>query len=76
MRCYKSSLIFITETQAALQAGIHLEQIEALPVRAEIARMKELQPEEAITALTALKDQVQRSFARVGSGTVIIPREC
>jgi V/A-type H+-transporting ATPase subunit A len=68
-KCYamlKIVIDFHHRTQAALQAGTHLEQIEALPVRAEIARMKELPPDEAITALEALKDQVQRSFAQLG----------
>jgi V/A-type H+/Na+-transporting ATPase subunit A len=53
-------------TQAALQAGIHLEQIETLPVHTEIARMKELEPEESRTALTALNDQIRQSFAQMG----------
>lgn len=68
-KCYAMLQIVIDfhhRTQAALQAGIHLEQIEALPVRAAIARMKELPPEEATAALAALKDQVQHNFAQLG----------
>lgn len=68
-KCYamlKIVVDFHHYTQAALQAGIHLEQIEALPVRAEIARMKEIPPDEAVKALAALKDQVRHNFEQMG----------
>jgi V/A-type H+/Na+-transporting ATPase subunit A len=68
-KCYamlKIVIDFHHRTQAALQAGIHLEQIEAQPVRADIARMKELPPDEAVAALAALRDQVKDSFAQMG----------
>ncbi len=68
-KCYwmlKTVLDFHHHTQAALHSGIHLEQIEALPARAEIARMKELSPEKAVAAITALDQQVFSNFIDIG----------
>lgn len=53
-------------TQAALEAGVHLEQILSLPVIAEIARMKELPAAEAEDAIQALMSRVHLSFAEWG----------
>ncbi len=68
-KCYwmlKTVLDFHHHTQAALRSGIHLEQIEALPVRAEIARMKELPPDKAVADITALDQQVITNFIDIG----------
>jgi V/A-type H+-transporting ATPase subunit A len=68
-KCYsmlKTVIDFHHHTQAALQSGIHLEQIEALPVRADIARMKEFPPDAAVAAIATLQDQIHRSFTELG----------
>jgi vacuolar-type H+-ATPase catalytic subunit A/Vma1 len=53
-------------TQAAMQAGKHLEDIISLPVVGEIAWMKELPPAEADEAIKALMNRVHLSFAEWG----------
>jgi V/A-type H+-transporting ATPase subunit A len=62
----KVVLDFYHRTQAALEAGISLEQVTSLPVIAQIARMKEHQADEAEEAIKALLSRVQLSFAELG----------
>jgi V/A-type H+-transporting ATPase subunit A len=57
---------FHRHTQAALQAGVHLETIISLPVVGEIARMKELPATGAEDAIKALMNRVHLSFAEWG----------
>jgi len=52
--------------QAALEADVPLEQLTSLPIIAEIARMKELQADEAEESIKALMDRVRFSFAELG----------
>jgi V/A-type H+-transporting ATPase subunit A len=53
-------------TQAALQSGVHLDQITSLPVVADIARMKEFRVDEAIDAIKAVMNRTHLSFAEWG----------
>ena len=62
----KTVMDFYRLTQAALSNGITLQQVTALPVLADIARMKELQPDEAEKMIKALIDRVHFSFAEWG----------
>jgi V/A-type H+-transporting ATPase subunit A len=62
----KVVLDFFHRIQAALQADVPLEQVTSLPVIADIARMKELQVDEAEEAIKALMDRVRFSFAELG----------
>jgi V/A-type H+-transporting ATPase subunit A len=62
----KAIMDFYHRTQAALEAGIHLDQIASLPVTAEIARMKEIQVEESEGAIQALMTRTRLSFAEWG----------
>jgi V/A-type H+-transporting ATPase subunit A len=57
---------FLHRVQAALEAGIHLEQITQLPIVAEMARMKEFRIEEAEEAIKAIMNRVRLSFAEWG----------
>jgi V/A-type H+-transporting ATPase subunit A len=57
---------FYQRTQAALEAKVSLEQITTLPVVSEIARMKELPPENAERSIQALMERVRFSFAEWG----------
>lgn len=61
---------FYARSQQALAAGIPLEKIVALPVVAEIARIKELppgdQPGQAQNRIQALMDRIRFSFAEWG----------
>ena len=59
---------FHHRTQAAVEAGVGLETISALPVVAEIARMKEWQLSQAEDRIKALMDRVRLSFAEWGVG--------
>ena len=64
---------FHRHTQAALKAGVHLEQVEALPVRVEIARMKELLPEGSKEAIQALMGRVGAGFVELGVDLESLP---
>lgn len=57
---------FHHRTQAAVRAGVGLDQIIALPVVAEMARMKELQASQAEEQIKALMNRVRFSFAEWG----------
>ena len=62
----KAIMDFHHRTQAALQAGVPLEKVGALPVVAEIARMKEITVEEVEASIRAVMDRVRFSFAEWG----------
>jgi V/A-type H+/Na+-transporting ATPase subunit A len=62
----KTVMDFHQRTQAALKAGVHLEQVEALPVMVEIARMKEIPPEGSKEALQAIMQRVAAGFVGFG----------
>jgi V/A-type H+-transporting ATPase subunit A len=62
----KAIIDFYDRTLAALEAGVHLEQISALPVVAEIARCKERPAEEAEQFIQGLMNRVRLSFAEWG----------
>lgn len=57
---------FYRQAQAAVADGVALERVASLPVVAEIARMKEVEIENATAELEALFDRVQSSFAELG----------
>jgi V/A-type H+-transporting ATPase subunit A len=57
---------FHQRTQKALEAGVALEQVVALPVVQEIARMKEWAIEQAAVNIQALMDRIRFSFAELG----------
>jgi V/A-type H+-transporting ATPase subunit A len=56
---------FHRRTMAAIEAGVSLERITALPVVAEIARMKELLVAEAAERLQAMIGSFEAEFARL-----------
>jgi len=58
---------FHHRTQAALEAGVSLDQITRFPVLTEIARMKELPAEKAVSKIKALMDRVQQAFNDLGA---------
>lgn len=62
----KTIIDFYHRTQAALQASIPLMRITALPVIAEIARMKELPVKEAESKIIEIMDRVHSNFAELG----------
>lgn len=53
-------------TQAALEAGVTLEQVTSLPVVAEIARMKDLEVNTAVDVLKALLNRIESKFNQLG----------
>jgi V/A-type H+-transporting ATPase subunit A len=57
---------FYYRTEAALEAGVALEQATGLPVVVEIARMKELPVNETVEKLESLLDRVRLGFAELG----------
>jgi V/A-type H+-transporting ATPase subunit A len=62
----KAVVDFHQRAQSALQAGVGLEEIMALSVVAEIARMKEWPVNEAEDLIKALMDRVRFRFAEWG----------
>jgi len=56
-------------TVAALETGLHLEQIESLAVVAEIARMKEWPVEDAVDRLNTLTEEIESQFEALLSPT-------
>jgi V/A-type H+-transporting ATPase subunit A len=62
----KAVIDFHHRAQSALQSGVGLEEIAALPVIAEIARMKEWPVHEAEDRIKALMDRVRFHFAEWG----------
>jgi len=59
-------LDFYHRTQSALEADIRLERITSLPVIDSVARMKELQVNEAEETIKALLDRIRFSFEEFG----------
>jgi len=57
---------FHHRTQAALEAGVSLDQITRFAVLTEIARMNELPAEKAVSEIKALMDRVQQAFNDLG----------
>jgi V/A-type H+-transporting ATPase subunit A len=62
----KAIMDFHHRTQSALQSGVPLQKVSALPVVTEIARMKELPVDEAETIIKMVMDRVRFSFAEWG----------
>lgn len=62
----KAVLDFYHRALAALEADVPLEKVISLPVISHIARMKELQVDEAEEAIKALMDRIRFSFAELG----------
>src|SRR5574341_1288718 len=62
----KAIMDFHHRTQSALQSGVPLHKVSALPVVTEIARMKELPVDEAETNIKMVMDRVRFSFAEWG----------
>ena len=62
----KAILDFYFRTQSALDANVPLAQITSLPVVADIARLKELETNEAQNAINTIMDRVRFSFAELG----------
>jgi V/A-type H+/Na+-transporting ATPase subunit A len=57
---------FYHRTQAALEAGVTLEQIATLSVVAEIARLKERSADEVEEFIKGLMNRIRLSFAELG----------
>jgi len=57
---------FYRRTQAALESGVALDKITALPVVSEMARMKELPVDESEDKIKAMMGRVRLSFAEWG----------
>jgi V/A-type H+-transporting ATPase subunit A len=64
-RMLRAILEFHRRAAAAVEAGLPLERITALPTVAEIARMKELPVEEAEENLKALPARIESEFANL-----------
>jgi V/A-type H+-transporting ATPase subunit A len=62
----KAIMDFYHRTQAALEAGVHLEQITSLAVVGEMARLKELPVDQSEEAIKALMNRTRLSFAEWG----------
>lgn len=62
----KAILDFYHRCQAAMELDVSLDQITALPVVAEIGRMKELGVQEMESEIQALMERVRFSFAEWG----------
>ncbi len=62
----KAIMDFYHRTRTALDAKISLENVTALPVISDIARMKEFQLDAAEKEIRAIMDRVQFSFAELG----------
>ncbi len=58
---------FHHRTQAALEAGVSLDQITRFPVLTEIARMKEIPVKKAVGEIKALMDRIQQAFNDLGA---------
>jgi len=71
----KTVLDFHHLAQAAIQANISLDKLTSMPVVTEIARMKELRPEQAEKAIRSLLDRVHYSFAELGVEREICSRQ-
>jgi V/A-type H+-transporting ATPase subunit A len=61
-------LEFYHQFRAAIEKGMHTEQLNTLPVTDELNRMKDFEPEEAEAQINKLMDRVRFSFAELGVG--------
>jgi V/A-type H+-transporting ATPase subunit A len=62
----KAIMDFYRRTHSALEAGVSLEQVTALPVMTDMARMKDLGVDGAEDAFKALLDRVGFNFKELG----------
>lgn len=62
----KAIMDFYHRTQAALETGMALEQVTGLPIVAEIARMKEIQTDQAVEQIKGLMARTCSSFVELG----------
>jgi len=62
----KAIIDFYHRTQAALEANISLERVTGLPVIDQIARMKELDVDEAEESIRTLMDRIRFGFEELG----------
>jgi V/A-type H+-transporting ATPase subunit A len=62
----KAILAFHRQTEAAMEAGVELERITGLPVVAEIARMKEIETDQAVEQIQALMARACSNFSELG----------
>jgi V/A-type H+-transporting ATPase subunit A len=62
----KAILDYYHHTQAALEAGVSLDQVTALPVAVKIARMKEISVDDVENEIKTNMDRVRYSFAELG----------
>lgn len=58
---------FYHRTQAAIEAGVALDQIARFPVLTEISRMKELPVEKAVSEIKALMNRMNQAFNGLGA---------
>ena len=66
----KMVLHFYYEAKAALDAGVPVEKIFALPVREKIARMKYVEEEDVKSYLEAATNELESSMKELVSGEV------
>ncbi|HLE30943.1 MAG TPA: V-type ATP synthase subunit A [Anaerolineales bacterium] len=64
----RAILDFHRRAAAAVESGVSLERVTALPVVAEIARMKELPAAEAVEKIQVLVHRLDREFAGLRTG--------
>jgi V/A-type H+-transporting ATPase subunit A len=62
----KAIMDFYHRTQAALETGGALERVTRLPIVTEIARMKEIQTDQAVEQIKGLMARTRSSFAELG----------
>jgi V/A-type H+-transporting ATPase subunit A len=62
----KAILDFHHRVEAAVKAGVLLERIIALPVVADIARMKDLDTAEAVASIQGIMERISISFSGLG----------
>ena len=62
----KTILAFHRQTEAAIEAGVELKRITDLPVVADIARMKEIETDQAVEQIQALMARACSNFAGLG----------
>lgn len=57
---------FYHHAQSALESGVSIEQLKSMPIIADIARMKELEIEDAEEKIKAIICRLDRSFEELG----------
>ena len=63
----KAILDFHRRVEAAVKAGMSLERIVALPLVADIARMKDLDTAEAVASIQGIIERIATSFSGLGA---------